>query len=452
MTASRVPADVEHLTRAELAALQWRLLREQVDLAWRSPFYGERFAAAGLSRDGLRDPGDLASVPLTRKADVCADVAAHPPYGSRLAVDPGNVVSIVETSGTSGRGTEVHCADAGDLRRIVDMEIVGFRWAGIREATVVLLTMPVTMTAASTWWSRALGEMKANWLRAGHLSTEDKLRYAMRYQAEAIIATPTYLTRLEHAAVEMGVDPRRDLPSLRSIVVAGEPRPPAWTAEREAVWGATVYEQWGCTQGAVAWSCEGGMAPGGRRGMLHTLPWCELVEVVDAETGRHVADGEVGELVVTPLGVNAAPLVRFATGDRVRFRSAGSCACGRPYDGIEAGSVTRYDDMVKIKGVNVWPSTVDSLIDGHAEVAEHRVTLAVDGGRREVIRVEVQLDAQIEAHRRGPLLESLGAEIHSLIGLHVEMSEWSGAGDLADEVLSGVPWKARRWRDLREPS
>jgi phenylacetate-CoA ligase len=424
-------------------------MREQVAWAARSPFYAERFAAVGMTAADLRQPADVARIPLTRKADLCDDVAAHPPYGSRLVADAREVVSVVETSGTSGKGREVHVATADDLRRIIAMESEGFAWAGIGIGTVVVLTIPTTMTAASTWWSLALNAMGANWLRVGTLSSTEKLRYAQRYNAEVLIATPTYLTRLESAALQIGLDPNTDLPSLRSIVVAGEPRSAAWAAEREQVWGATVYEQWGCTQGAVAWACENGMARNGERGMLHFLPHLEWMEVIDPQTGAHVGDGEVGELVVTPLGVRGAPLIRFATGDRVRFRAAHTCSCGRPFDGIEAGSVSRYDDMLKVKGVNVWPSAVDALIDEQPAITEHRVTVAVDAGRREVITVELQFDPATSASQRVDLAARLRPGLHALIGLHVEIIEWTGEGDLGDEVLHGTPWKARRWRDLR---
>jgi phenylacetate-CoA ligase len=444
-----VSVQVHDMPRALLDAQQWARMREQIASAAQSPFYAERLARAGIAPGDIHEPADVTRIPVTRKADVCDDVAAHPPYGSRLVVDSGDVVSVVETSGTSGKGREVHVATADDLRRIIAMESEGFAWAGIRSATVVVLTIPTTMTAASTWWSLALNAMGANWLRVGTLSSTDKLRYAQRYHAEVLIATPTYLTRLEHAALQMGLDPRTDLPSLRSVVVAGEARSPAWTAEREQVWGATVYEQWGCTQGAVAWACENGMARSGVRGMLHFLPHLEWMEVIDPQTGAHVADGDLGELVVTPLGVSGAPLIRFATGDRVRFRAASTCSCGRPFDGIEAGSVSRYDDMVKVKGVNVWPSAVDALIDEQAAITEHRVTIAVDDRQREVITVELQFDPGTSAQQRQDLAGGLRPALHSVTGLHVDIIEWTGDGDLADEVLHGTPWKARRWRDLR---
>ena len=213
---------VESMARAEISELQSRKLHSQLSRAWQSPFYQQRFEAAGLSPDDPVQPEELTALPVTRKEDLCDDVAEHPPYGSRLTVEPHQVVRVVETSGTSGKGKEVHVSTRTDLDRIVEMESAGFVWAGVELGTVVAFTIPITLTAASSYWDLALQALDANVLRLGHLSTNEKLRYMTRYGAELLIATPTYLGWLEHAASEMGIDPTRDLNTVRSISVAGD--------------------------------------------------------------------------------------------------------------------------------------------------------------------------------------------------------------------------------------
>ena len=437
------------MARAEISDLQSRKLRSQIRRAWQSPFYQQRFEAVGLSRDDPFQPEQLTALPLTRKEDLCDDVAEHPPYGSRLTVEPHQVVRVVETSGTSGKGKEVHVSTRADLERIVEMESAGFVWAGVEPGTVVAFTIPITLTAASSYWDLALQALDANVLRMGHLSTNEKLRYMTRYGAEVLIATPTYLGRLEHAASEIGIDPIRDLNTVRTISVAGEARSAHWVAERQRVWGATVYEQWGCTQGVVAWSCEEGMATGGRPGILQGLPHLAIMEVVDPQEGGPVADGDYGELVITPLGVTGTPLIRFATGDRVRFRRAEHCECGRAFDGIEAGSVSRYDDMLKVKGVNVAPPVVDALIDQRPEVLESRVTVDVDDAGRETLTIEVEFRPETSSAARSQVVESLTHDVRRATEIGVGVAEWKGSEALADVVLGGTSWKARRWRDLR---
>lgn len=440
--------EFETMPRDRLDLLQWRAFTLQVERALQSRFYRRKWRGA-VAADAIRSWDDLASIPVTRKDEVCDDIREHPPFGSRVIVDPRDVVSIVETSGTSGKGKEVHVRTAADVDSIVRAEAIGFTWAGISAGTVVGFTTPVTMSAAGVLWFLTLDRLGANCLRLGNLDTDEKLRYMARYGVETIIAMPTYLTRLEAAARQMGMAVATEMPRLRTILVAGEARSTAWAREREQVWGATVHEQWGCTQGAVTFACERGMAPEGRPGMLHGVPHLVLTEVVDPETSRQVGDGEYGEIVITPLGVEGAPLIRFATGDRARFRAASACSCGRPFDGIEASSVFRYDEMIKVKGINLWPSAVSAVVDQDGRVAEHRVTAALDSESREVLFVEVEFRQEVSGDERSASMEALRRDLRGATGVRVDVLEWPGPSSLTSAVLGDGAAKAKRWRDLR---
>jgi len=147
---------------------------------------------AGLRPGDIREPDDLRLVPVTTKDELVRDIEEYPPYGSRLQVSTSAVVNVVETSGTSGKGREVHPQTGADLEAIHRAEAYGFVWAGVTKGTVVLLTWPVTLTAGSTWWLLTLGRLGANVLRIGHLSSEEKIRYMLRYGVEVVIATPSY--------------------------------------------------------------------------------------------------------------------------------------------------------------------------------------------------------------------------------------------------------------------
>lgn len=441
-------ARFETMLRPRLDRMQWTAFRQQLARAVDSDFYRRKWRGT-VRLDEIRSTSDLHRIPVTRKAEICDDLLKHPPYGSRLIVANQRVASVVETSGTSGIGKEVHPRTAMDLDRIVRAEAMGFTWAGIGSGTVVGFTIPVSMSAAGVLWFLTLDRLGANCLRLGNFDTEEKLRYMARYGVETIIAMPTYLMRLEAAAHHMGMEPSRDLPRLQTILVAGEARSTAWALEREHVWRVRMYEQWGCTQGAVTFACEQGMAPEGRPGVLHGVPHLILTEVVDPNTGKHVRDGELGELVITPLGIEGAPLIRFATGDQARFRSASSCPCGRPFDGIEASSVLRYDDMIKVKGVNLWPSTISYIVDREAAVSEHRVTAALDDNSRETLTLELEFSADAPASARLAVIESLRRDVLKATAVKVDVVEWSGSTSLSTEVLGGGVAKAKRWRDLR---
>jgi phenylacetate-CoA ligase len=439
----------EILSADELRATQWSRFRRLLSEAWeRNRFYRRKLDAVGLHPDDVREPGDLRHVPVTTKEELVRDVEECPPYGSRLQVPPSEIVNVVETSGTSGKGRETHPQTAGDLEAIYRAEAYGFVWAGVTTGTVVVLTWPVTMTAGSSWWLYTLGRLGANVLRIGHLGAEEKLGYLRRYGATVFVATPSYVTRLERAAEAIGLDPRQDL-GVRRIIVAGEGRPVEWAAHVEAVWGARLSEQWGCTQGALAWTCEEGLLRGGQLGLMHTLPHLCLTEVVDRDTGRHVPSGEYGEIVVTPLHGEAAPLIRFATNDRARFLASDRCPCGRPFDGLACGSVSRYDDMIKVKGVNVWASAIAGVVMAYPAVREHRAQVSLDAAAQERALLELELVAGVDGPARAELLATIAARLARDVGVRFDVREWQGPGLLEAATLDRNTGKARRWIDRR---
>jgi len=441
---------IERTSEEELRQLQTRGVAEQVRKAAESDFYATRFKVDGFNPGAVSGLDSLSQVSVTTKQDICRDIDDHPPYGSRLVVPLSEITSIVETSGTSGKGKEVHVSTAADKQRIIRMEAFGFHWAGAKSGDRIAFTLPIQMTAAGIWWTMALDRMEVNNLRLGDFDSDRKLDYMLRYSADLMIATPAYVLRLEQAAHDRGMNLRQSLPEMRSILVAGEAKSGAWVAEREDVWGATFFEQWGCSAGAVAWSCENGMAPKGKPGLVHFLPHLAYMEVIDPESGEHVKDGEYGELVLTPLGIEGAPLIRFATGDRVRYLHWNNCSCGRQFSGIEAGSVSRYDDMVKIKGVNVWPSAVAAILEDFDDVVEHRATIYQAEDGREKVRIEVELTPEGTASASSsPLLKSISDELRSTTGINYEIAVWQGEGSLETEITMGHSGKVRRWRDLR---
>jgi phenylacetate-CoA ligase len=403
----------------------------QLDHAWavvrsvaRNPFY--------RARPTMPESGDAAtyrSITVTAKQDVVADGNQHPPYGSRTVVGLDDIRMVVQTSGTSGLGTAVYALDDRDLDAIIRTEAVGFLWAGIDRGTRVLLTLPVGLSAAGLWYSAALRSIGANVLSVGPYSTERKVELLRQFEAEVVIGTPSYVQRLAVACEDSGVAP--DETSVRTLIVAGQPFPEQWAAAIERRWGATLYEQYGCTERAIAWTCPGGVLKGGHLGVLHFPPESGYYEVVDPESNEQVDHGETGELIVTPFGADASPLVRYATGDRVRWMAPGGCACGRPLAGIAVGEVERYDDMMKIRGVNVWPATFDRAVFSVDAVTDYRGTVRIDHDGSE--RIEIRAEGDGEASE---LAEALSASIRRVTGLGAEV-RIETPGTLAREVPEG---------------
>ncbi len=150
-------------------------------------------------------------------------------------------------------------------------------------------------------------------------------------------------------------------------------------------------------------------------------------------------------MVLTQLRAEAAPLIRFATGDRARLRAAAECPCGRPFDAYECGTVTRYDDMLKIRGVNVWPQTTDEVLFAFSEVAEYqgRVYIAADG--REEAAIALEFNPGVSRERKGQVLGAAAQALRDRTGLRMAVEEATAA------LPRGIDdrRKARRWVNLK---
>jgi phenylacetate-CoA ligase len=435
---------VEAASREEIAAGQLASLQAFLAAsAAASPFHVRRAAETGIDLTAVRSLDQFREIPLMRKEDVVADVAADPPFGSLLAVPPEELAHFVETSGTTSAGTERYALTRDDLAGLTRQEAVGFAWAGVSAGRVVATTFPMTTKAAGRWHALGVEAAGGLYLPIGSYDARRKLEYLGRLSAHMLIATPSYLRRLEIEAGAAGIS-LRDI-GIEALMISAEPFSVEWALERQEVWGATVYEQYGSTQRAFAWSCEGGAVPGGRRGGLHTLPHLAVYEVVDPESGEHVDEGEVGELVVTPFASSSAmPLVRFASGDRVRYLGHGACSCGRAFASIESGHVHRYDDRLKVKGVNLDPDTLDALIAVEG-VRDYEGVVATDDIGRETLTVHVE---PRDGHEASVDTAAIAAALREETGLGFRVILTDRP--LAAAEIAGDIKKRRRWRDLRQ--
>jgi len=415
---------------------QWQLARAwgiAEHLVKNNPFYAAWDLPAG------RTAADFRSLRLTTKKDVCDDSAKHPPYGSRTT---SNAIShFVETSGTSGKGQEVYALDANDELNVYRAEAIGFYWAGVRRSSRVFLTIPVNTGAGGLWYYGGLRLLGANVMCVGSYPTARKVEVLRRYGADVVFATPSYAQRLATACKEAGLNPAAL--GVKSLVVAGEGYTAEWAAAIQEQWGATLYEQYGCSQRAIAWTCPGGILQNGHLGTLHFVAELAYCEVIDPTTKQPARHGQSGEIIVTTLQANASPLLRFATQDRIELVEAGRCACGRPLHGFRGGSVRRYDDMIKIRGANVWTAAFDATIFALAGVLDYRGQVArrADG----VETVELIIECAPENARQ--LADLLVARVREELGLGVSVEAVAPG-----ELTRGMPEafaKMRRWRDLR---
>jgi phenylacetate-CoA ligase len=261
-----------------------------------------------------------------------------------------------------------------------------------------------------------------------------------------MVVAPAYLTRISSVFAERGIDPREALPSFKSLLIAGESYPVEWAENMIAFWGANISEWYGTMQGGVnlAISCETGVLDHGLRGVLHCMDHRVLCEILDPASDEPVKPGEEGEMVITSLFREAFPVVRFRTGDRVRVVER-ACSCGRPFTGIEAGTVARYDDMMKIRGQNLWPQAVDAIILAAPGVEEYQGVVDIDDHGREQVDVAVEFAADASASdlERASMLDTLGKQIKDQLNVSMNLYEVAGMS------LPRYEFKVRRWDDRR---
>jgi len=437
---------IEQLSHEEILQLQWERLKSQIRYVYRTnPFYQKIFEGRGITPEDIRSLEDYSNmVPLTTKQDILKDLEDYPPYGSRLGISPEKIVQVTLTGGTSGLRQEVHALTVLDVELTATAHAWGCYWAGIRRGDVVAYTLPVGTTAGGLWCYKSLSNQLVNLLSLGMLNTSQRFEFIKRFKATVLQANPSYLLRLEEVAREMGMNPKKDF-NIKTILTAGEPYPIEWVGEREERWGAKIFEWYGSTQRAMAWTCKLGSRYDGKRGTLHHLSPFVLFETIDRKTGRQVEPGEEGEIVTTHLYSEASPILRFATGDKGLLLSHKDCPCGLPFDGYPAGSIARFDDMLKVKGVNIWPQSVDDEVFRFSEVIEYRGRVFNGPDGREEITVSLEFAKDVSEAKKREIFKDLENKLRERAGIRMNI----------EEALSHFPEfkddrsKARRWKDER---
>ncbi len=354
----------------------------------RNPFYSAKFDAAGVGYKP-RHLGEFTDAfPFTTKAEITADQEAHPPYGTNLTLPLERYTRLCQTSGTSG--TPLRWLDTPESWEwmLRNWEQI-YRAAGVQRGDRAFFAFSFGPFLGFWTAFEAAARVGALCLSGGAMSSSGRLRAIFDHQANVLCCTPTYALRLAEVAAEEKIDLTQS--PVRLIIVAGEPGGsiPATRARLEQLWpGARVFDHHGMTEvGPVSYECPV------RPGVLHVIETSYLAEVIDPATGRAAEEGSAGELVLTTLGRIGSPVLRYRTGDLVK-PSYGLCECGRHEMALEGGILGRIDDMVIVRGVNIFPSAVEQIMSSCADVLEYRVLVSTSDALAEMeVQVETQLGA-----------------------------------------------------------
>jgi phenylacetate-CoA ligase len=389
--------EVEARPWAEQLAIDDTSYRRQLAYLFdRSAFYRDKLAAAGFaSAPAAGGLADIARLPLTDKREIRASCTPDDPMGAHLCATPSEIVRIYSTSGTTGTPSYVPLT-ASDLDNWVTASARSYAASGVTAGQRIVSTYnagPFVAGAALAAFDR-IGLCH---IPVGTGNTERLMLAVELLRPEAAVLTPSYAAYLIEWAAERNFDLGGS--SVKRVLVAGEPGggEPAFRARLEEGWGARVTEAMGIGDiGVSLWGeCEeqDGMHLGAR-GFVHA-------ELVDPETGVAVEmdDGVTGELVLTHLQHRAAPLLRFRTRDHVHVRMT-PCRCGRTSPRVRC--IGRTDDMLIVRGVNVFPSAVREVVSGFMpKVSGHiLVKPAAPGVKQEPplpLSVELAQDAKADA-------------------------------------------------------
>ena len=418
---------------------QWERLVAGVGEIWGSnAFWRGRLQAAGV-----RDPRDVASwadfsrLPRLTKAELAVDQAAHPPFGTNHTHPLDRYVRVFQTSGTTGppiRWLETEASWTWWARCWAFV----FRGAGLGPSD--RLFFPFSFGLFVGFWAglegaRVLGAMA---IPGGGQDSPTRLHAIRDLGATALVCTPSYGLHLAEVARIQGTDPAAL--GVRTTVHAGEPGAgiPAVRRRLESLWGARAYDHAGMTEvGAYGFEC---VAQTG----LHVNELEFVAEVLDPESGRPVAPGEIGELTLTNLGRWGAPVLRYRSGDRVQL-AAGACPCGRTFARLEGGILGRVDDMLVVRGINVFPSALEGIVRRFALVDEFQIEVF----RRGVLD-EVRLLLEIDGNGRPAesvqeTVDGIAAALRRDLGIRIEVAA------VPARTLPRYELKARRVVRREEP-
>jgi len=394
-------------------------------------FYTRKWAG-GAAFDGLSCLGDyFARTPFTSKQELVEDQQSRPPFGTNLTYPLERYTRFNQTSGTTG----------APLRWLDTPE----SWSWMVDNWVRVLTAAGVQRADRIYFAFSFGPFLGFWtafeagarlgclcLPGGGLNSAARLRAILDNEATVLCCTPTYAIRLAEVAGQEGFD--LSAGAVRLILAAGEPGAaiPATRARIERLWpGARVRDHHGMTEtGPVTYECPV------RERTLHVMEPGFIAEVIDPDTGRRLGPGEQGELVLTNLGRVGSPLLRYRTGDLVKRAADPICACGGAEMALEGGILGRTDDMVVIRGVNLYPGSLEGALRGFDGVAEYRAEVH-SGGSLAEIRLEVE--PAPECADEAALGRDVEAALRTALNLRIPVSV------VRPGTLPRFEMKAQRW-------
>ena len=368
---------IETMPRAELEALQVKKLKDLIANLGNAQFYAGQFKAKGLGPESVNSLDDLRKFNFTTKTDLRNAY----PYGM-LAVSKDECVRLHASSGTTGTATVI-VHTQGDVDHWADLMARSLYACGVRRSDILQNTSGYGMFTGGLgihYGSERLGCLT---VPAGQGNTERQIKFMLDFGVTVAHMIPSYALYMASYLEKHGVDPST-LP-VRIAVIGAEPHTEEIRHKVEKLLDLKAYNSYGLSEmngPGVAFECE-------YQDGMHLWEDAFIGEIVDPETGELLPDGEVGELVLTTLDRRGMPILRYKTRDLTRFLP-GQCRCGRTHRRLDR-MVGRADDMLIIKGVNVYPMQIEQVLMGIEEVGENYLIEVFNDGIMDDLRVKVEV-------------------------------------------------------------
>ncbi len=369
--------EAEKLSRPEIERLQLLRLQRTLRQAANSPFYAARFKECGISPEDVKSLDDVRHLPFTTKQDL------RNSYPDKLLAMPqSEMVRMHVSSGTTGTPTVIYHTRK-DLDWWASLMARCMHMVGLRKEDVFQNMSGYGLFTGGLGIHCGAEKLGCLTIPAGAGNSHRQIKLLMDFKVTGIHIIPSYALHLSTIFAEMGIDPRT-LP-LRIALVGAEPYTEEARQRLEELYGMKCYNSYGLSEmngPGVAFECQ-------EQHGMHVWEDAYLPEIVNPETGEPVPDGEVGELVMTSLGREGMPILRYRTRDMTRFLP-GTCPCGREHRRIDRLR-GRCDDMMIVKGCNIFPMQIEHILMSMPEVGHNYLIILERDGFIDNLRVKVEI-------------------------------------------------------------
>ncbi|MCQ2350604.1 MAG: phenylacetate--CoA ligase [Paludibacteraceae bacterium] len=369
---------VEIISKDDLRRLQNERLHKTLLNAMNVKFYQEKFKSMGISASDIKSVDDITKLPFTTKDDLRNNY----PFGM-AAIPLKDCIRVHSSSGTTGNPTVV-LHSRNDIDAWAELVARNLYMVGVRDTDVFQNTSGYGMFTGGLGFQYGAEKLGCLTVPAAAGNSKRQIKFMKDFGTTVVHIIPSYATRLAEVMAEEGIDPRKDL-KIRILAIGAEPHTEEQRKRIEDLLGVKAYNSFGMSEmcgPGVAFECK-------EQNGMHIWEDNVLVEIVDPVTLKPVPDGQIGELVLTTLNREAMPLIRYRTRDLTRI-IPGDCPCGRTHRRL-ARFQGRSDDMMILKGVNIFPIQIEKILMGYKELGSNFLITLETFNNNDEMTVEVEL-------------------------------------------------------------